>query len=151
MDNFLKTADVAKIMGVSVESVRRFEKNGILTSIRTPYGHRRFKQEDVLELMSKGSLKAPKNNGNADEQGFGDEPEQTLTCKNIHFGSDEISSVELFRQQSEKAKVINSANVDQEANLTTGEILRQLKDSFDTSTKATNSVVEDTPIKAQSV
>lgn len=111
MKKLLRTSEVAQMMGMSVESVRRFENKGILSSIKTPYGHRRFDEDDVLELMSKGSLKAPKNTINADEQGFGDEePEQKPTYKSIKFGSDGILSDELFRQHDEKVKVKITSN-----------------------------------------
>jgi excisionase family DNA binding protein len=109
MKKLLRTSEVAQMMGISVESVRRFDNKGILSSIKTPYGHRRFDEDDVLELMSKGSLKAPKNTINADEQGFGDE-EQKPTYKSIKFGSDGILSDELFRQHDEKVKVKRTSN-----------------------------------------
>jgi hypothetical protein len=89
MGRLLRTSDVAQMMGVSVESVRRFENKGFLRSIKTPLGHRRFDELDVIELMSRGSLKEPKNNASADEQGFGDETE-TVTMQNVHkqFGGE---------------------------------------------------------------
>ena len=87
MGKLLKTSDVASMMGMSVESVRRFENKGFLSSIKTPLGHRRFDEDVVVEFMNKGSLKAPKNLGSSDEQGFGDEP---ITMQNVHkqFGGD---------------------------------------------------------------
>ena len=70
-------------MGVSVESVRRFENKGFLRSIKTPLGHRRFDETDVIELICRGSLKDPKNVASADEQGFGTESE-SITIQNVH-------------------------------------------------------------------
>lgn len=89
MGRLLKTSDVANMMGVSVESVRRYENKGFLRSIKTPLGHRRFDEADVIELLNKGSLKERKNVASADEQGFGDEAEP-VTMQNVHnqFGGE---------------------------------------------------------------
>lgn len=42
--------DVAKILGVTVATVRNWERAGKISSTRTPGGQRRFRRTDVDEL-----------------------------------------------------------------------------------------------------
>lgn len=56
----LSIGETAKILGVSVKTVRRWADSGKLKSIRSPSGHRRFNLHDVQELNS-GSLKTIEN------------------------------------------------------------------------------------------
>ncbi len=42
MDKILAISEAADILGVSVTTLRRWEKEGKLTSERTPAGHRRY-------------------------------------------------------------------------------------------------------------
>jgi excisionase family DNA binding protein len=43
----LATAQVAELFGVNAKTVTRWAKTGKLASIRTPGGHRRFRETDV--------------------------------------------------------------------------------------------------------
>lgn len=76
--------------------------------------------------------------------GFGDESEQKLTLKNINFDPANTSSDELFRQQNDKANAAKAAIAEQEHKPTTEEILKKLKECFDTpiKIKATNPTVD---------
>ena len=56
----LSIGETAKMLGVSVKTVRRWADSGKLKSIRSPSGHRRFHLHDVQELNS-GSLKTIEN------------------------------------------------------------------------------------------
>jgi excisionase family DNA binding protein len=51
-DELLPIGEVARRFGVSVETIRRWERAGRLTSNRTPMGHRRFSISDVEALKS---------------------------------------------------------------------------------------------------
>lgn len=51
----LSIGETAKMLGVSVKTVRRWADSGKLKSIRSPSGHRRFNLQDIQEL----------NNGNS--------------------------------------------------------------------------------------
>lgn len=42
----------ASLVGVSTDTLKRWEKAGRITSSRTPTGHRRFRRADVLALMN---------------------------------------------------------------------------------------------------
>jgi excisionase family DNA binding protein len=44
-------ADVAAAFGVTVQTVRVWERDGKLVAIRTPGGHRRFKRSAIDALL----------------------------------------------------------------------------------------------------
>ncbi len=47
----LAIGEVARLLGVTVETVRRWDRAGRITSIRTPGGQRRFAQSEVDRLL----------------------------------------------------------------------------------------------------
>ncbi len=56
-DVYLPIGDVARRAGVSVDTVREWDRNGYLTSIRTAGGHRRFSLtavENYLAALAEG-------------------------------------------------------------------------------------------------
>lgn len=50
---YLRTGDVAKFLGISVSTVRNWEAEGLLKSVRTIKGQRLFKREEVERLIPK--------------------------------------------------------------------------------------------------
>jgi excisionase family DNA binding protein len=46
--------EVAKVFRVEPKTVSRWDKEGKLSSIRTPGGHRRFRSEHIRELLERG-------------------------------------------------------------------------------------------------
>jgi excisionase family DNA binding protein len=50
-DDLLTTGESADIVGVSVDTIKRWERAGKITSLRTPTGHRRFRRGDVEALL----------------------------------------------------------------------------------------------------
>jgi DNA-binding transcriptional MerR regulator len=52
VDELLTTNDAARILNRSAESVRNYERRGLLTAQRTPNGQRLFRRGDV-EAMAK--------------------------------------------------------------------------------------------------
>ena len=52
--DFLTPAEVAKIFRVSGRTVARWGEMGLLTTIRTPGGHRRFLVAEVERLLEEG-------------------------------------------------------------------------------------------------
>lgn len=48
----LTPAEVAKIFRVDPKTVTRWANKGKLTSIRTPTGHRRFRESEVKALLA---------------------------------------------------------------------------------------------------
>ncbi|ACV62835.1 DNA binding domain protein, excisionase family [Desulfofarcimen acetoxidans DSM 771] len=51
MDKLLTVNQVAKLLNVWPETVRRWDNTGQLTSVRTPGGHRRYRESQVLALL----------------------------------------------------------------------------------------------------
>jgi excisionase family DNA binding protein len=43
--------EVARRFGVSVATVRNWERSGKLAAVRTPGGQRRFRPSDIAEIM----------------------------------------------------------------------------------------------------
>ncbi len=55
-ENTLMTpADVAELFGVTTSAVVKWADEGKLRTQRTPGGHRRFRREDVNELLKAGA------------------------------------------------------------------------------------------------
>lgn len=44
--------EAATIAGVHVDTIKRWEKAGLISSRRTPVGHRRFRRADVEALLT---------------------------------------------------------------------------------------------------
>lgn len=51
-DDLIPIGDAARILGVSLETVRRWNAAGRITAMRTVGGQRRFKRSDVEALIS---------------------------------------------------------------------------------------------------
>jgi len=51
----LTVGEAATIAGVHVDTIKRWEKAGLISSLRTPVGHRRFRRADVEKLLSTGA------------------------------------------------------------------------------------------------
>ncbi|QDP12553.1 MerR family transcriptional regulator [Prescottella equi] len=49
---FLPVGEAAALIGVSTDTLKRWEKAGRISSRRTPTGHRRFSRTDVLALLA---------------------------------------------------------------------------------------------------
>lgn len=47
----LPVGAAAALIGISADTLRRWEKAGRITSVRTPTGHRRFNRNEVLALL----------------------------------------------------------------------------------------------------
>ena len=47
----LPVGAAAALIGISPDTLRRWEKAGRIQSFRTPTGHRRFKRDEVLALL----------------------------------------------------------------------------------------------------
>lgn len=52
MQNYVSMSQAKTILGVSSDSLRRWDKNGLVKSIRSPGGHRYFLREDLEKLGS---------------------------------------------------------------------------------------------------
>ena len=155
MDNLLTMSEAARYLGCSVSSIRNYTKHKgkyNLPCVRTVGQHRKIRQSDLDAFVNKHSSLPDKTNTlAADEQGFGDESEQELTLKNINFDPANTLSEELFRRQNEKANTVKAANAKQEDKPTTEEILKQLKDYFDTPVKATNATVGSISVEDEGI
>lgn len=52
-EEYLSIGKAAKLIGVSTQSLKNWEKAGRITSLRTPAGHRRYLRSDVEALLQK--------------------------------------------------------------------------------------------------
>lgn len=52
-EELLTPAEVAKVFRVDPKTVTRWSREGKLTSIRTPGGHRRYRRAEVEALLNK--------------------------------------------------------------------------------------------------
>lgn len=50
-EEWLSTADATKRAGVSVSTLYRYEEAGLLSPVRTPGGHRRYRASEIDALM----------------------------------------------------------------------------------------------------
>ena len=50
-EELLAISEAARMLGVTVETVRRWEREGRIKAVRTPAGHRRFRRSDVEALL----------------------------------------------------------------------------------------------------
>ena len=51
---FLSRKEVARLFGVSLSTVTRWARTGLLQAVRTPGGHYRYRAEDVRRAASSG-------------------------------------------------------------------------------------------------
>ena len=56
MSNLIGVKEAAELLGVSTKTIRRWEEEGKIRSIRTPGGHRRFTVSDLLGKRTDASL-----------------------------------------------------------------------------------------------
>ena len=49
MNTLITIREASDLLGVSIKTLRRWEEQGKISSIRTPGGHRRFRPEDLLQ------------------------------------------------------------------------------------------------------
>lgn len=61
MEKSLSPRDAAEKLGVSIDTLRRWEKQGLLVSERTPGGVRRFREEDISAMLDNPSPRRPAN------------------------------------------------------------------------------------------
>ena len=47
----IKIGDVAEMLGVSVKTIRRWEKTGKIDALYTPNGHRRYDEQYILDFV----------------------------------------------------------------------------------------------------
>jgi len=52
-DKLIGTKKVAEMLGVSQDTLRRWDKNGKLLSVRTKGGHRRYLLSEIRKLQGK--------------------------------------------------------------------------------------------------
>jgi DNA-binding transcriptional MerR regulator len=52
-DDLLTASAAAKLIGVHRDTLKRYEdRDHLITSVRTPYGHRRYRRSDVEKLLT---------------------------------------------------------------------------------------------------
>lgn len=58
--NILNIGKASKYLGVSIDTLRRWERKGKVTTYRSPGGHRYFKKEDLDQLFGQRYARMPK-------------------------------------------------------------------------------------------
>lgn len=51
-DDLLSPSQASALIGVSVQTLRRYDREGRVATVRTPGGQRRFRRSDVLALLA---------------------------------------------------------------------------------------------------
>lgn len=51
-EELLPPAEAAALVGISRDTIKRWERDGRITSLRTPHGHRRYRRGDVEKLLT---------------------------------------------------------------------------------------------------
>lgn len=51
-NKIMSIAEAANYLGVSIDSIRRWEKKGYIKSFRTPGNHRRYNKEDLDKIKN---------------------------------------------------------------------------------------------------
>lgn len=67
--SLLSTGESARLAGVSLRTLYRYEADGRIRSVRTPGGHRRFRRSDVEALLTRGQAA-----GNSDQHSVSSAP-----------------------------------------------------------------------------
>jgi len=49
----LTISEVSERLGITIDSLRKWERKGVLKPIRTPGGHRRYSEEDLVSITGK--------------------------------------------------------------------------------------------------
>ena len=55
----LSIGEAALLAGISRDTLKRYERAGKITAVRTPAGHRRFLRADVLALLAPATPAQP--------------------------------------------------------------------------------------------
>lgn len=53
MRTLLTTSEAAKRLGICPDTMRKWEKQGVITSVRTLGNHRRYQEHDVQRLAAR--------------------------------------------------------------------------------------------------
>jgi DNA-binding transcriptional MerR regulator len=51
--DLLRSTEAARIIGISVRTLDKYEEQGFITAFRTPSGHRRWRRAEVEALLSR--------------------------------------------------------------------------------------------------
>lgn len=63
MERLLTIAEAAALSGVSLDTLRRWERIGRLSAIRTAGGHRRYREEDIIPLIQRREVESGEHSG----------------------------------------------------------------------------------------
>jgi site-specific DNA-methyltransferase (adenine-specific) len=90
--NFYTTKETAKYLGISTATIYRMEKQGIISSTKTPGGQRRFSREIIERYLKESqNFEAPQNPSRYKKtDSMIKETEATYVAKPIVFQTDEL-------------------------------------------------------------
>jgi excisionase family DNA binding protein len=52
-EDLLTTADAAAELGISIRTLYRYEARGVISAVRLPSGHRRFRRADLASVFTR--------------------------------------------------------------------------------------------------
>ena len=58
-DRLLPISEAAEMLGVGISTLRQWDADGMLESVRTPGGHRRYRLSDVMEMQGREQTEQP--------------------------------------------------------------------------------------------
>lgn len=126
MERSLSPRQAAERLGTSVDSLRRWEKQGILQSERTPGGQRRYREEDISALLDNRPLRRsppqarPTLTQLEDEEGDEDTAERTVLTKTEtppweRRVREEQASLEVTKIRRERDAIVRAESEEREA------------------------------------
>ncbi|MCX8021543.1 MAG: DNA methyltransferase [Syntrophorhabdaceae bacterium] len=112
------TKEAAKYLGISTTTIYRMEKRGLISSVRTPGGQRRFNREHIENyLIESQGFEAPQNPSKYKKNNLGvKEPETTYTTNHVALHTDELyfnaDSIWIYNADILKVNSIKENSVD---------------------------------------
>jgi len=116
--NNYTTKETAKYLGISTATIYRMEKQGLISSTKTPGGQRRFSRENIEKYLKESqNFEAPQNPSRFKKTDFMiREAEATYVAKPIALQTDELffhtDSIWIYNADILKTNSINENSID---------------------------------------
>lgn len=122
MDKWLSPREVAEILGINPDTLRRWERDGLIESERTPGGQRRYREEDALALLDGDK---PTRETNSRERSAAplpaihqevevEQPRQSAMPSWERRVKEEAADVEVIKLRREKAALVRAEHEERE-------------------------------------
>lgn len=124
MDRSLSPRDAAEKLGISPDTLRRWEREGLIQCERTPGGQRRYREEDISSMLAAGPSEPSRRMmpGPSTVRSLNDAPDQsharTITPQVAPWDRrvrEEQADLEVTRIRRERAELIRAERAEREA------------------------------------